>query len=366
MRRLICLAALALSLDAAAEAGVAPLSVSKSDAEAVLKATHADKAQGIERLAVTSCNVLFGTETSANAETQAGFGEPSQGRVDATVSSTYILQGMDDAAMQALAESICADAEAQLASRFTLVPRAELQAEPGYARLQAGGKPVPYALQRGDASYRVFAPAGQSVVDLMYQMDTGKSVGTVGALKAFGAIAKTIASGGGSEADEAQMLQALGASGARINVMVDFARQKSNNVKGFLGKITGNDNAKVDTSLQLSISGFVRMTPQTALKTYSGGSVLVDSNDFVRFTTREPLLASSNAIVSVRDIQSRGSKAGEVGANLLAGAMALSGYSTSTTSIERNGVDVDPALYAGEVRPLAQRLVAMATVLARP
>lgn len=359
-----CVAVLVLSLSLPVEANdlAAALAVSKSDAESVLKATNAGRAKSIQRLAVTSCNVLFGTETSANAQTQAGFGEASQKRVEAMVSSTYILQGMDNAAMQALTESICADAEAQLATSFTLVPRDELLASPAYAKLHAGGKPIPFELQREDAKYLVFAPAGQSVVDLAYQMSSG----AMGTLKSFGTIAKAISSGGGSEADEAVLLHGLGASGARINVMVDFAKQKSSNVKGFLGKLAGNDSAKVDTQLQLSVSGFVRMTPNDMLKSYAGGTVLVDGSDYVRFTTKEPLRANSSAVMAVRDIQSGGSKAGEVGANLLAGAMALSGYSTSTTSIERNGVDVDPALYAGEVRQLSQKLVAMAAVLAKP
>ena len=50
----------------------------------------------------------------------------------------------------------------------------------------------------------------------------------------------------------------------------------------------------------------------------------------------------------------------------LAGAMALSGISTSTTSIERNGVDVDPVRYAEDVRKLSQQLVGMAASLAKP
>lgn len=361
----LCLAGLALAFSASAQdaAPAASTSVSAADAKAVLKATNAGSAASIGKLAITSCNVLFGTETSANSETQAGFGEPSQGRVDAFVSSTYELLGVDANAMQAMAEAICADAEAQLATRYTVIPAAELAAHPAFQRLHAGGKPTPFALQRADAKYAVYAPAGQSIVDLMYQNSTDTAAG---ALAMFGSIAKTIASGGGSEADEGVLLSELGASGARINVMVDFAKQKSNKVKGFLGKIAGNDTAKVETQLQLSVSGFVRMTPNDKLKTYAGGKVLVDGDNFVRFTTVKPLLANSNAVLAVRDIQSRGSKAGEIGANVLAGAMALSGISTSTTSIERNGVDVDPAIYATEVRAQAQRLVAMAAALAKP
>ena len=353
MQRLaLSLAALSLSFGAAAS----------TDAKDVLKATNAGNAASIGKLAVTSCNVLFGIETSANSETQAGFGEPSQGRVDARVYSTYELLGVDAATMQAITESICADAEQQLATRFAVIPAAEVAANPTFRKMHAEGKPTPFQLDRGDAKYAVYAPKGQSIVDLMYQ---NSMQSTSGKLAMLGAIAKTISTGG-SEADEGAMLKELGASGARIHVMVDFAKQKSNKVKGFLGKMTGNDTAKVDTALQLSISGFVRMTPNDKLKDYGGGRVIMDGDQFVRFTTTKPLLADSSAVLAVRDIQSGGSKAGEIGANVLAGAMALSGISTSTTSIERNGVDVDPVRYAEDVRTLSQQLVGMAASLARP
>ena len=354
MQRLaLSLAALSLSFGAAAG----------TDAKDVLKATNAGNAASIGKLAVTSCNVLFGIETSANSETQAGFGEPSQGRVDARVYSTYELLGVDAATMQAITESICADAEQQLATRFTVIPAAEVAANPAFQKLHAGGKPTPFELRRSDAKYAVYAPKGQSIVDLMYQNSTETAAGK---LAMFGAIAKTISSGGGSESDEAKLLSELGASGARLNIMVDFAKQKSNKAKGFFGKLAGNDTAKVDTALQLSISGFVRMTPHDKIRTYYGDKMMVDADQFVRFTTNQPLLADSSAVLAVRDIQSGGSKAGEIGVNVLAGAMALSGISTSTTSIERNGVDVDPVRYAEDVRKLSQQLVGMATALAKP
>lgn len=359
MNRLaLCLAALAFPMLAGAAT-----EVSKSEARDVLKATKAGNAASIGKLAITSCNVLFGTETSANSETQAGFGEPSQGRVDARVYSTYELLGVDAATMQAITDGVCADAEAQLATHYQVIPSAELATNPTFRKMHAEGKPTPFVLNRADAKYAVYAPQGQSIVDILYQnsMDS-----TAGKLAMLGSIAKTISSGGGSEADETALLSELGASGARLNIMVDFAKQKSNKAKGFLGRMTGNDTAKVDTKLQLSVSGFVRMTPLDKLRTYAGGKVLIDGDEFVRFTTSKPLLADSNAVLAVRDIQSGGSKAGEIGANVLAGAMALSGISTSTTSIERNGVDVDPALYGTEVRALSQKLVAMAAVLAKP
>lgn len=344
----------------AAEAAPAAALPSADDASKVLKVTNVGNAKSIERLAITSCTVLFGTESSANAETQAGFGDSRAKRVEATVSSTYELLGIDAAARQTLTDAICSDAQVQLASRYTMVAQADVAADPLFAKLHANGKPVPFEMARAGTKYQVHAPAGQAVVDLVYQ----NSDGIGGTLRSFGTIASAI-SNGGPDVAEGALLKSLNASGAQINVMVDFARQKSNSVKGFLGRIAGNDSAKVDTSLQLSVSGFVRIAPLSEIEVKSG-YVLPDVNEYLRLTTKAPLQGGGNAVLGVHDIQSTGSKVGEGAVNVLAGAMALSGISTSMATIERNGVDVDPAIYASEVRLLAGKLVGMAAVLSRP
>ena len=344
----------------AAEAAVAVALPSADEAAKVLKATKVGNAKSIERLAITSCTVLFGTESSANAETQAGFGDSRAKRVEANVSSTYELLGIDAAARQTLTDVICNEAQAQLASRYTMVPMAEVSADPLFAKMHANGRAVPFEMARAGTKYQVHAPAGQSVVDLVYQ----NSDGIGGTLRSFGTIASAI-SNGGPDAAEGALLKSLNASGAQINVMVDFARQKSNSVKGFLGRVTGNASAEVDTSLKLSVSGFVRMAPNAEIEVKSG-YILPDVNEYPRFTTKTPLQGGGNAVVAVRDIQTGGSKAGEAAVNVLAGAMALSGISTSMATIERNGVEVDPAIYASEVRLLAGKLIGMATVLSRP
>lgn len=355
MRHITLIAlALASSTLCAQEPAVLP---SKDEATKVLKAHKAHSDTEVSRLAITSCNVLFGTETSADSSTQSGFGSAGKQNIDAHVSVSYQLQGIEPAGLQSLAEEICADAHAQLAAAgYEMVPAAELAARPEFIKLHAGGKPTPYAYSRAGSKYNTYAPAGQQIYDLTY----------MGTADTFGSVFKTIGSGG-SNSDEGALLTALNASGAHVNVMVDFAKAKGDKVKGFFGKIAGQDTAKVEAKMQLSVSGFVTLLPVKYIKCYGERCNLGGvGKETPLFTTEAPLLSGENAVLAVNDIQSKGNKAGELAANVLAGAIALSGYSTSTTSIEQNGVVVDPAIYRSEVRRMAQQFVGMAAVLSRP
>jgi hypothetical protein len=362
MRSLVmlsCTIACAVSGLAAAQ-DATPLP-SRADAEKVLNASNLKAAAGITRIAITSCNVLFGTETRAVSETQAGFGEPTAGRVDARVDATYALQGMDATAMQELTDAICADAGASYAAAgYEVVPQAEVNAHPDFARLQGQGKPVPYAFERDGSKYTVMAPAGQQVFDPVY-LNNRDSLGAV--FKAIGGAT----SGTNYMAAEGALLKSLNASGVHVNVMVDFAKAKANKVSGFLGRMAGSSEAKVEAKMQLSVSGFVVVNPLDAIECYNGGVCMVGTQEkrIARFTTKAPIVAGENAVVAVRDIQSKGEKAGEAGLAVLTGLMALGGTSTTSTSIERNGVEVNPTLYATEVRGMAGRLVGMAAALTK-
>jgi hypothetical protein len=336
--------------------------VSKADAAKVLQATNAGAGANVTRLALTSCNVLFGVETSASSSTQAGFGEPTAGRIDTNVSVTYALQGIDEQALQALTDKICADALVRYgAMGYETVPQAEVDAHPEFARLQSMGKPVPYAYKRAGSRYEVRAPRGQSVFDPAYlnSMDSAMSVlSTIGGA----------ASGETYQGAEGALLQSLNASGLHVNVMVDFAKAKGAKVSGFLGKMAGNSEAKVEAEMQLSVSGFVLMNPLDKIQCYSGNVCMVgaDAKATPRFTTSAPIVSGADAVLSVADIQSKGSKAGELGANVFAGAMALGGYGTSMSKVEKNGVTVDPAIYSQNVSEMAGQLIGMAAVLGKP
>ena len=105
-------------------------------------------------------------------------------------------------------------------------------------------------------------------------------------------------------------------------------------MKGFFGKIAGQDTAKVEAKMQLSVSGFVTLLPVKYVKCYGERCNLGGvGKETPLFTTEAPLLSGENAVLAVNDIQSTGSKVGEAAANVLAVGMTLSGYGSSTTSV---------------------------------
>ncbi|MGL6224494.1 MAG: hypothetical protein ACRC6L_13025, partial [Steroidobacteraceae bacterium] len=257
-------AGLTIALASASGAIAQDAAATRADAAKTLKATNVEAGVGITRLALTSCNVLFGVETSASSSTQAGFGEPTSGRIDSNVSVTYALQGMDEAALQALTDQVCADAVARYAAvGYEIVPQADVNAHPEFARLQSMGKPVPYTYSRAGSKYQVRAPAGQTVFDPAYLNAVDS---TLSVLSTIGGAT----SGNTYQAAEGALLKSLNASGLHVNVMVDFAKAKGSKASGFLGKMAGNDTAKVEGDLQLSVSGFVLLNPLDKIQCYAG------------------------------------------------------------------------------------------------
>lgn len=338
-----------------AAASAAPALPSRASADAHIKASAAKYAAKIQRVAITSCNVLIGTETNASAETQAGLGEP-RGRTEVTVTSSYTLQGIEADSLQTLADAICEDAAATMATAgFDVVPSTALNERAEFKQMHTGGSPVPYQYERKGATYTVYAPQGQSLIDPLY----------MSAKASFGLVMSSM-SGQGPMQQEAMLMKALDASAVHLNVMVDFAKQSSSNRKGFLSKIAGNSEASVATKVQLSLSGLVRFLPLDAL-TCSGGTCYPgEVGKSPSFVSKDVLIADQNVVVNVANIKTTGESVGQTAVNVLAGAMALSGYSSSMVSIERNGVVVDPVAYQQAARLKAAEFIGMAAVLSRP
>lgn len=329
---------------------------SRDEAKAYLKAEKTGPAENVKRVAITSCNVLFGTETGASAETQRGFGDSAQ-RLESRVQVSYQLRGMEPAALQALTESICADVGSTLtAAGYTVLPAAEVAAQPEFAKLHASGKPAPYAYERGGSQYQTYAPAGQQIVDSTY---LGRTDSVLAGFKAM--------STDGPMFIEARLAKSLDASPVHVSVLVDFASARGNSVKGFFGRMAGSDSARVEAKLAMSAAGFMTMIPADRIDCSSG--FCQGANDarlVARVTSKEALIGGPAAVVEIVDAQTRGEKADELAGKLISGFAALAGTSTTMTDIERHGVVVDPALYAEEARRLARRFTGMAAVMIRP
>lgn len=340
----------------AAETPAAEAMPTREDAKAFMKAEKTGPSASVKRVAVTSCNVLFSMKTGANAQTQRGFGDSSQ-RMESSVSVTYELRGIEPSALQSLTEQICGDVAGTLAAAgYEVVPAADVAAQPEYVKLHASGKPAPYAYERGGTDYQTFAPAGQQIVDNTY---LGRTDSMLAGFKSM--------STDGPMFIEARLAKALDASPVHVSVLIDFASARGNSVKGFFGRMAGSDTAKVEAKLVMSAAGFMTMIPANRIDCSSGFCQGANDASLVaRVTNKEALIGNASAVKEIFDAQSKSEKAGELAANVFSGLAALSGYSASTTDIQRNGVSVDPEAYASEARRLARQFTRMAAVMIKP
>lgn len=325
----------------------------KADASEVLKADRLGPAAGTRRVAITSCNVLFGVLTTANAATQRGFGDTSQ-RVEAKVNVTYELRGLTQDHMQQLTEQLCKDAaESFKAAGFEVVPPEQVAAVPEFAKLHATGYPTPYPYNRAGSEYLTFAPTGQRVIDTVYLKQTDNLFSNLKAMNTDGPMFI-----------EARLAKALAASAVHVNYMVDFASASANTPSGFLGRLVGSEQAKVESKVEMSLSGFVTLVPESRIDCSSG--FCQGANDarlVARITSKAPLLGSNAMVREIIDTKTKGDKLDEAAANVIGGLAALVGSSGSSYNVTKNGVVVDPAAYGENARVLVKRFTSMGAAM---
>lgn len=341
----------------AESASIAPeLLPSRDEAAKFMKAEKTRPSANVRRVAITSCNVLFGMKTGADAQTQRGFGDSSQ-RMESRVKVSYELRGIEPSSLQSLTEQVCSDVAGTLAAAgYEVVPAADVAAQPEFLKLHAGGKPAPYAYARGGTDYLTYAPAGQQIVDNTY---LGRTDTVFAGFKAM--------STDGPMFIEARLAKALDASPVHVSVLIDFASAEGNTAKGFFGRLAGSDTAKVDAKLMMSAAGFMTMIPADRIDCRSGFCQGANDASLVaRVTNKEALIGNASAVKEIFDAQTKLQKADELGGKLISGLAALAGTSTTMTDIQRNGVNVDPAAYASEARRLARQFTGMAAVMIRP
>ncbi len=315
-----------------------------------------------KKLAVTSCNVLFGTETGASASTRPGLGEDRSSRGEVNVSTLYIMQGIDNAQLQALTSSLCDAATTRLADAgYALVPQAELAARAEFQKMHASGQAVPFTMkQKNGSTYTVFTPAGQSVVDPMFMSKTG----------AIGNLFKSMA-GGGPAMAEAALIDGLQTTAVHINILVDFASARSSDKKGFMAGVVGSDTAKVESKVALAVTGFVSFYPVSELQCFKSLATpcsMPNAYDSPRIVTKLPLESGAPFYSSIDDIESKGEKAGELAYNVFAGLTQLaasaagSGSGAGMVSSHKLGVKVDYPAYQATASKLSDRFMEMTVV----
>ena len=319
----------------------------------------------LNKIAVTSCNVLFGTETGASAATRPGLGEDRSTRGEVSVSTLYVMQGVDNTQLQALTTSLCDAASAKLAAAgFSLTPQSELIANADYQKMHASGQATPFTMKQGNGTvYTVFTPGGQSVVDPTF-MSTGGAIGNV--FKMMG--------GGGASVAEAALIDGLQTASVHINILVDFASATSNNKSGVLGSITGQDNAKVQSKVDLAVSGFVAFYPVGDLQCFKSLGTpcsMPNAPRSPRVIAKLPLESGESFYTAINDIKSTRATVGETAYNVFAGltqlaaAAAGSGSGAGMVSTSKYGVVVDYPSYQQQTVKLSDRFMDLAVASVR-
>lgn len=297
----------------------------------------------VKKVALTGCNVMFADRSGASASTGAGlFGDPASSdtrRVDEKIIVIYTMVGLDDAVMQKMTDDICTDAERRMAEAgLDVVPRSELAKNEHYQKLLEAGRKSPYEFKVGGSTYKVFSATGSSIFDQRY-------IGTGSNLKqAFKSV------GGAAAAQlETRMMNELGIDSVQMNMLVDFAQVSSDGqARGF--QLANKDSAKVEGKVQLAISGDVKVQPHSELKCWKSltgrTDCMMKNNRSPVFFTKAPVLAAEPFYKEVRNATRTSDKVSAGLTKALATFSAMGGVSSSSTSVTRWEVDVEPQQFA--------------------
>lgn len=305
----------------------------------------------IKKVFISECNVLFGETTSATAGTSSGMFESNQGKVQKKVSSVYYLKGLTDDQMQAMANTICNDAEAKLkAGGFEVIDRAALQANPAYGKMTANGKKSPYEFKPGgNTTYKIFGGNGASVFNPAY-------LGAGGGLK----MAMQQASGNAPMFSEALLIEENQAAAVKINALLDFSEVTSNNSK--MDKWLKKETAEVKAKVKFAAKGTIDFVPASTIKCGKrfGNKECAGNGKFVRMNLKLPVTSDDKFYTDISDATTKGDKiAGAISSTigLLAAMSGGAGMSGKTT---RTNVTVEPAVYASTAQKAVGNFVEMA------
>lgn len=261
--------------------------------------------KGIQRVAVSQFSVEFIVSDTVTAQT-SGFA--AAGRASTT--ATYKLLGVGEPDFQALTEAFHAAFVKDLqASGLEVLPAAQLAASPIWAKLVAGGKPLPL---RSDTAVTVGLPGGAlwgvGLAGASTQSSGGG--GLFGAISAIGGVASAI----GQQGESIELQKELGGVALlEVSLRVHFA-QLTNNNRGFLGRMAS----------QASVTGKVFPSVQQ-------GRLMVHNNGaIVNLSVKAPLALDPAAFADLREAQkTTGEVATAVGVGLL--RMAIGNRDSSSS-----------------------------------
>lgn len=330
-----------------------------------IDAENEEYMEGVKRIGVMSCNVMFGMTSSASAATSGGFragatrATGTTSRSDVKISVTYSTSGLEEAELQILADTLCEDTENHLASSgFELVPNATIRANKHFQDLHAGGRASPFEYKgNGGTRYLVLARTGETVSDPRY-------IGTASGLaQAFKSI-----SGDAAEQHEDYLIKDLQMTGVNINLLVDFASLQSDG-NSRMGGFANKDTARVDASVQLAVGGDMRFQPlnkQDCWEEWGKEKCMIKPQHQPIFSSKRLVATTTPFYSNIEEVTTTADQVTSGLTQAIGFLSALGGTSSSVArDITRYQVNVIPDIYKSETRSLATGLVNMATSKAR-
>ncbi|MBI3300087.1 MAG: hypothetical protein HYZ75_18120 [Elusimicrobia bacterium] len=302
---------------------------------------------------VSECNVIVGFQTGASAGTTAGLLSNQGGRADSKVISMYYLKGITDEQLQALTDAVCADAEARLGSSgYSVVPQAQLQANPLFQKLNANGKASPFDWGVGKNKYKVYAAKGSTVYNPKY-------LGAGGGL----AMAMKQASGNAPAFMEANLVDELGADAVRLNVVLDFSSVQGDGH----GKWIKKDSASVKGKVLFAVSGSVTVVPKdgvTCSKRF-GNRECYTPKKLAALNLKYPVTTEDKFYTEIKDATTTGDKVAAVATKAIALLGALAGSTGSSSSTKRTDVNIDAPAYDSVAKKQVGNFIDMALAAAK-
>ncbi len=336
-----------------------------SQAGNFIAADNEEYMKGINKIGVLSCNVMFGMTSSASAATSGGFragntraiGTVSRSDVKVTVS--YTAAGLAESSLQEIANEACNNAEQQLASAgFDLVPFSTIKSSPFYAKLNNNGQQSPFEYKgKSGTRYLVFARNGETISDSRY----------ISSSEGFAQSFKSI-SGDSAEQIKELLINDLKLTGVNINLLIDFASLQSDGHSSF-GGFSNKDTAKVDSTIQLAVTGDIRFTPLTKQGCWTEFSTLKCMTKLHHqpvFSSKHSLGSSAAFYSGIEDITSTTDTAINVVSQTLGFLSALSGTSSKVgRDLTRYQVNILPDVYSRESKTLSKNFLEMAAAQAK-
>ncbi|WP_348676003.1 hypothetical protein [uncultured Abyssibacter sp.] len=336
-----------------------PAMGAEAQAAEFIKAGNTKTRGGSQRVALTSCVVAFGTKTSGYATTKEGtfaYDDPDKVRVEAKVSTLYKLEGIDEARLQSITDTVCARAEQQLvAAGMDVMPHAELARTAQYQALAAKGRSTPVDWSLGKSDYQVYVPTGWTLFDQRFD-GTGRTLKNI-----FGQASRS-----NPQALEAKLVNELGVTGVHLDIMIDFADVASSdeNYTGFVGRNVGRDSASVDATVKLASTGMLKMITPEAINCHKLGCDTIMTS-WPTYQSTRPLVSSEPFYTDMYDAQSTGSKVAEGLASAIGVLTAFTGGKGGSYDHSEWGVVADADAYTDISTRYAAHFVDLATIAQR-